>query len=62
MFPTTVNSMACSTQINMDKQHIFYFCNISCIVTSFELKLYNEEQLQCLFHHPAFHTVQHIRD
>jgi hypothetical protein len=37
MFPRTVNSVAHSTQSTMDKQHIFYLCNISCIVTSIEL-------------------------
>jgi len=47
MFPRTANSVAYSTQITMDKQHIFCLCNILCIVTSIELKLYNEEQLQC---------------
>jgi hypothetical protein len=45
MFPTTINGLANSMQITMDKQHKFYLCNISYIITSLELKLYNDEQL-----------------
>jgi len=59
MFPRTVKSVAYSTQITMDIQHIFYLCNISCIVTSIELKLYNEEQLQSVTSSCLWHSTTH---